>query len=275
MSDPYLDPRCGVLRNGFGINDQSALDIREADVVSVRSVLLQLNPIKGNFDSDHLRRIHEHLFRDVYDWAGQFRTIPLAKADYIHGGRITRFTSPELIEAELERVFRTLTQENFFAGLQRKEFSRRVAWLLSEINRVHPFREGNGRAQRQFVRQLCGSIGFKLHFEVVSRERLVEASILSANGDLTTMERLADEISDTERIQSLTKLIAHFDKHTFRWNDHYLATTTPGRNYSGKFAGSDGTNFFFYDKENRILVGKVADLTNIPKPGDSTSFTSS
>ncbi len=275
MSDPYLDPRSGILRNRFGITDQNSLDVREADAVSVRSVLLQRNPIEGNFDSDHLKRIHEYLFRDVYEWAGQFRTILLAKADYIHRGRITRFTPPELIDAELQRVFDTLAEENFFAGLQRKELSRRMAWLLSEINRIHPFREGNGRAQRQFVRQLCNGIGFKLHFEVVSKERLVQASILSASGDVTMMERLTDEISDTERIQPLTKLIAHFDRQAFKWNDYYLATTTAGRNYTGKFAGSDGTSFFFYDDENRILVGKAADLKDLPEPSNPISFTSS
>jgi len=275
MSDSYLDPRSGILRNRFGLTDQNSLDVREADAVTLRSVLLQLNPIEGNFESDHLKRIHEYLFRDVYEWAGQFRTIPLAKADYSHGGRVTRFTPPELIDAELEKVFHKLAEENFFAGMQRKKFSRRTAWLLSEMNRIHPFREGNGRAQRQFVRQLCNSIGFKLHFEVVSKERLIQASILSASGDLSMMERLTDEISDTERIQPLAKLIAHFDKHAFGWNDHYLATTTPGRSYTGKFAGSDGANFFFYEEDNHILVGRAADLSDVPKPGTPISFTSS
>jgi len=256
MSDPYLDPRSGILRNKFGLTDQNSLDVREADAVSVRSVLLQLNPIEGNFDSDHLKRIHEYLFRDVYDWAGQFRTIPLAKADYSHPERITRFTPPEEISTELEKVFRTLAEENFFAGLVRRDFSRKVAWLLSEINRIHPFREGNGRAQRQFVRQLCRGIGFTLHFEVVSKERLVQASILSAHGDLSMMERLTDEISNTERIQPLTKLIAHFEKHGFGWNDRYLAATTAGQEYTGTFAGSDGSNFFFYDREIASWSGK-------------------
>jgi cell filamentation protein, protein adenylyltransferase len=172
-------------------------------------------------------------------------------------------------------VFRTLAEEKFFAGLQRREFSLRIAWLLSEINRVHPFREGNGRTQRQFVRQLCVGVGFKLHFEAVSRERLVQASILAAGGDLTMMERLTDEISDTERIQALAKLISHFEKHAFGWNDYYLATTTAGQSYTGTFAGSDGTDFFFYDTDNRILVGKTTDLTNIPEPGGPIAFTSS
>jgi cell filamentation protein len=81
MSDPYLDPQSGILRNKFGLNDQVALDRAEADAVALRSILLQGNPLKGDFDSRHLMEIHEYLFQDVYEWAGQFRTIAMVKAD--------------------------------------------------------------------------------------------------------------------------------------------------------------------------------------------------
>jgi cell filamentation protein len=255
--------------------DQESLDRAEANSVSVRSILLQLNPLKGNFDSEHLRAIHQYLFRDVYEWAGQFRTIPLAKADYVHGGQVTKFTPPELIEEQLGKVFGQLADEHFLAGLQRWEFGRKVAALFSELNRIHPFREGNGRAQRQFVRQLAESLGCKLHFEIVSKERLIQASILSANGDVAMMERLLDEITDTERIQPLVKVIRHLERNNFNWNDIYIATTTPGQSYAGTIADSDGANFFFRDDENRILVGKLKDLTQPAESGARISFTAS
>jgi len=275
MNDPYLDPQSGILRNKAGSTDQESLDRAESTAVSVRSILLQLNPLKGNFDSEHLKAIHSYLFRDVYDWAGQYRAIPLARADYAEGGRVTRFTPPELIDAELNQVFGELANDNFLAGLPRKEFVRKLAVLLSEINRIHPFREGNGRAQRQFVRQLAESLGYKLHFEVVSRERLVQASILSANGDVTMMERLVNEITDPERIPPLAKVIAHLEKSQFNWNHVYLATTVSGRTYAGTFAGSDGANFFFRDEENRVLVGKISDLKQAPESGEKIRFTAS
>jgi cell filamentation protein len=124
----------------------------------------------------------------------------------------------------LKRVFDELAADHFLEGLPRREFARKIAALFSEINRIHSFREGNGRTQRQFVRQLADSLGFKLHFEVVSKERLIQASILSANGDVAMMERLMDEITDTERVQSLAKVIAHLENSRFGWNDIYLAT---------------------------------------------------
>lgn len=273
MSDPYLDPQSGILRNKFGLNDQTSLDRAEADAVALRSILLQANPLKGDFDSQHLKGIHESLFQDVYEWAGKFRTIAMVKADYVDGGRVTRFTSPELIESELAAVFQNLARDGFLKGLSRKDFAHKMGILFAEINRIHPFREGNGRAQRQFVRQLSSSVGYKLHFEVVSKERLVQASILSANDDFDMMVRLMDEITDTERIQPLAKVIDHLKRNDFKWNDIYVATTTPGQQYTGTFAGTDGSNFFFRTEQNQLFVGALRDLEQAPRPGEKINFT--
>lgn len=273
MIDPYIDPKSGILRNKFGLTDQASLNRAETDAAMARSMLLKVNPLKGNFDAAQLKAIHSYLFRDVYDWAGQCRTVPLAKAGFVGGGRITRFTPPELIESELLKAFRGLAKAQFFQELPRTQFADKIAILLSEINRIHPFREGNGRTQRLFVSQLAQHLGFELHFEVVSKERMAQASILSANGDVAMMARLMDEITDTERIQPLRKIIAYFQQVGFNWNDVYLATTTCGQSYTGTFGGSDGENFFFRDEENRVLVGKLQDLKQTVKSGERISFT--
>ena len=131
MSDPYIDSQSGILRNNFGLSNQESLDRAEANAVSVRSILLQLSPLKGNFDSEHLKAIHSYLFRDVYEWAGKFRTIPLAKADYVPGGLVTRFTPPDLIEQELTQVFDELANEHFLEGLQRKRICTQGVQLCS------------------------------------------------------------------------------------------------------------------------------------------------
>jgi cell filamentation protein len=149
------------------------------------------------------------------------------------------------------------------------------AGLFSEVNRIHPFREGNGRAQRQFVRQLADSLGFKLHFEVVSKERLIQASILSASGDVAMMERLLDEITDTERIQSLANVIAHLESGQFKWNDIYLATTTPVRAMPALSPAATEPTLFFRDDENRILVGNVKDPKSPAEPGEKIGFPAS
>jgi cell filamentation protein len=87
------------------------------------------------------------------------------------------------------------------------------------------------------------------------------------------MERLMDEITDTDRIQPLAKVINHLKRNDFNWNDKYLATTTPGQQYAGTFAGGDASNFFFRDEQNRIFVGKLGDLNETPKSGQEIKFT--
>jgi hypothetical protein len=89
------------------------------------------------------------------------------------------------------------------------------------------------------------------------------------------MERLFDEITDTERIQSLAKVIAHLERGQFKWNDVYLATTTSDQSYAGTLAGSDRANFFFRDDENRVFVGNAKDLKRPAESGEKISFTAS
>ena len=89
MIDPYIDPKSAILRNKFGLTDQASLNRAETSAAMGRSMLLRLNPLKGDFDSARLKAIHFYLFQDVYDWAGQFRTVPLAKAGLVGGGGIT------------------------------------------------------------------------------------------------------------------------------------------------------------------------------------------
>ena len=64
IDDPYVD-QSGVLLNKFGFSDQASLNAAEADAVYKRATILKLNPLKGNFDSEHLREIHSFLFKDV------------------------------------------------------------------------------------------------------------------------------------------------------------------------------------------------------------------
>lgn len=109
---------------------------------------LQLRPISGRFDLDHLQAIHRHVFQDVYAWAGELRQINLAK-----GGSV--FTDGRQLEGEGARVFGALAAEKHLRGLQKAAFVERLAVYYGAINTLHPFREGNGRATQTFLRQLA------------------------------------------------------------------------------------------------------------------------
>jgi hypothetical protein len=81
QGDPYLYADTSVLRNLADIRDANRLNQFESDHFFARLLELHENPIRGSFDSDHLRHIHHYLFQDVYAWAGEFRTVPIAKGN--------------------------------------------------------------------------------------------------------------------------------------------------------------------------------------------------
>jgi cell filamentation protein len=150
--DPYLDPETGVLRNRLGLTDEAAIEQAEAACVAVRSYELSLTPLEGGFDLVHLQAIHRYLFRDVYEWAGELRSIDIGK-----GGN--HFAHYAHIENAAAPLFLQLAGENHLTGLAAADFSRRAAFYLGGLNALHPFREGNGRAQREFISHLAHANG--------------------------------------------------------------------------------------------------------------------
>jgi cell filamentation protein len=173
--DPYLEGS-GVLKNRLGITDQSTLEQAEADIVAVRSFELSQKPLLGHFDLAHLRAIHRHLFSDLYDWAGELRTIDISK-----GGNL--FAHHARIEGAAATIFRQLAGEELLSRLGPDAFSDRAAYYLGELNALHPFREGNGRAQREFISHLAQASGYYLAWEGIDPAALLAASIASFHGD--------------------------------------------------------------------------------------------
>ena len=140
--------------------------------ISLRLLDLHENPISGSFDSDHLRRIHHFLFQDVYAWAGEFRTVPIAKGDPF-------FARPEHIGSELQKLFHRLAGEQCLRGNDSEVFCDRAAYYLGEINALHPFREGNGRTQREFIRELALEAGYEVAWDLVAQDEMFKASVAS------------------------------------------------------------------------------------------------
>ena len=140
-SDFYCIPGSEVLRNLANLPTQTALDAFEADVTAIRIMEALETPITGNYDLPHLCRMHQHVFQDVYDWAGQLRMVDISKGD-------SRFANFGLIESYLGGVLAQIERQDFLRGLGPEDFVEKLAFIMSEINAAHPFREGNGRSTR-------------------------------------------------------------------------------------------------------------------------------
>ena len=270
-SDPYLYPGTDVLKNIPGIRDAETLIAFETLNSGTRMYELRLQRTAGDFDTAYLKAIHKYIFQDVYPWAGQFRTTALGKAQFARGP-VTYFTPPHLLEHEAQRILDGLHRSNFLKGLSRSEFAQKVAHLLVELNSLHPFREGNGRTQRIFIETLAHQAGHAVHFDVVSQERMIRASILSTAGDCTMMVRLFQEITDSERVRPLRRAIEFLEANRFPWNTAYLATATPGQAYAGKFVGRDGAAFMMRTDSDQIIIGQQADIPAEIRIGEHLSF---
>jgi cell filamentation protein len=201
MPDKYTYPDTEVLKNKFGVQDTMLLHAYERKYVTPRLVELKQNPIEGNFDLDHLKKIHEHLFQDIYTWAGNIRDIDIGRVDEVTGNT-TEFCETHLIDGFSEDIFRKLKKDNYLCGIDQDSFSSKAAELIGELNALHPFREGNGRTQREFMRELAQNAGWELNFDNITRERMVEASIAAFEMDYSQME---DIIKESLRPLEITK----------------------------------------------------------------------
>ena len=277
MSDPYLLPN-GTLQNRLGVDDASELLLREDQLTAARQAILVRKGIEPPFDFDKLKEIHRYVFQDVYEWAGKPRTCDLRKAAFLDSDESPKqFTPSSKINAEADRIFGSLTGKNQFRGLNQSTFTEAAADLFVEINNLHPFREGNGRAQRIFLNALAKKAGHELAFDVVTRERMIEVSVAGVDGDVAKAKRLFQEISDPRRVGALRKALKFLKaSNSVPWNDLYIATTTAGQSYAGVFVGMDGNDYMIRvsgNPQDWIAVGDVDDLPKNLSGGDNLTVT--
>jgi cell filamentation protein len=140
--DPYFDKTIGDLRNLLGAKSSKELHELEPQIVFANELELESINIPRTNDLSELLDIHAQLFKGVYDWAGKIRTVDIKKnsasSDY--------FLIVSKITDASAYVFSQLAKENFLKGLQKNIFIDRLAYFYDQLNYIHPFREGNGRA---------------------------------------------------------------------------------------------------------------------------------
>ena len=144
--DPISDncyPDTTVLVNKLNIRDEILLGEVEATLVTSKTVLWENDHRQKTFNFAHYRAIHQFLFEDLYDWAGQIRTVDISKKG-------TRFCSVKDIEDLATRIFTGLHNRKLFTKMDRREFLSEIVEFYCNTNQLHPFREGNGRTQRIF-----------------------------------------------------------------------------------------------------------------------------
>ena len=159
MKDPYIDEN-GVLKNKLGITNDEELKEAEKDIAFVKLIGVE-ELEKETVNANLLKDIHKYLFNDIYDWAGEYRTVPIYKEEVVLPGLSLEYAQPKDIEKRLEQEFENLNSIEW-SNKKIDELSLQLTKSLARIRRVHPFRDGNTRTVLTFANVFSKMKGFNL-----------------------------------------------------------------------------------------------------------------
>lgn len=182
----YCYENSDVLINKLNIHDEEMFYKAERFYSGLRQSELISKPLKGKFDFEHLKAIHNYLFQDLFYWAGKVRTVAIAKDNM--------FCLPQYIDAYAREIFNKLKNDNFYKGYNKNQFIDSITNLLADINALHPFREGNGRTQREFIRYVGILNGYGFDWSKVSENENIIASYESVNGNNAKLKSIIKNI---------------------------------------------------------------------------------
>ena len=191
--DPYLYPGLNVMRNKLNIRQAERLAQASYELTALSAATLPLGPPAPGLP--HLCAIHRHLYQDIFDWAGDIREVDIYQGD-------TRFCHFAYIEKEGNGLMQDLEEEGYLVGLEKSEFIARLSHYYCEINVLHPFRIGNGIAQRVFFEQLAIHAGYQLSWKDIEPDFWSAANQSGAMGDLTDLTTIfAKVVSETRETE--------------------------------------------------------------------------
>ena len=162
QSSAYIDPETGILRNLLGFVRAEDLQFFESVTVSKRLRELRHHPLHIN-STQGLFDIHFHLFQDVYAWAGQPRTVEIKKDK-------RQFIPTSAFATAIQYIDSLIAQFMKLDSNDQHTIAHQLAVLLDHVNYFHPFREGNGRAQREFIRELALQKGYDVNLSPADNE---------------------------------------------------------------------------------------------------------
>lgn len=175
--DYCYPPDFTVLKNRLNLTNARDLEYFETEFVMQR---VAEGVPSGDFDLDHLKVVHRHLFQDIYEWAGQLRTVEISKNGH-------QFQFRRFIETGMADVHRRLVDHNFLKGLSAADFAYAAGQIIGDVNYVHPFREGNGRVQLLYLEQLARHAGHPIDLGKLIGPRWIAASRQAHVGNYAPM----------------------------------------------------------------------------------------
>lgn len=220
-----------VLKNNLGINETSLLNTAERDYSNLRFDELLSSEEKPQFNVDYYLSVHQHIFQDVYPWAGKTRVMDTAKGDSL-------FVPHQFIVRDLNKALIELEQ-NLKGSNSINDFGESLGKFLGSVNNIHPFAEGNGRTQRLYISKVANKLDFQVNWEKISNEAMKEASIKAHENDFKSVIKLITRSLEADLdINSIPEV-----------NDSHLQ--------------SDDSYYLHYKKEldNEVITGLVTNIS--------------
>lgn len=183
--DPYVYPGTDVLRNVQGLRDHDQLTALEVTVTTLALAGLEATRLPGQYDLTHLQAFHREVFAEVCPWAGELRTVAISKPGAV-------FCLPQHLTSYANEVLGRLADACWLRDTAREVFLDGLSALWADLNSLHPFREGNGRSARAFLRQLSADAGWPLSWAGLDARVNLHASVAAHQGDNAPMRALLD-----------------------------------------------------------------------------------
>ncbi len=187
----YFYDGTSVMINKHGITNEAELKKVWYETADARIKQLHDKPLKpasGTADLAYMQAIHKHINQDTFTWAGKLRDVNMMKA----GETRPVFTHSEQIEAHAARLTDAYRNAGHFEGMAKAEFVTHFTGFAGEWNRVHPFREGNGRANKVFLSHVADRAGYALQLDRIPKDEWNQAFREEAQGSSDRLRAALD-----------------------------------------------------------------------------------
>lgn len=168
INSRYTYKGTNILVNKLDIKDNKKLERYEKKMVAFKLATINEVEFPNVFDEKRLKFIHNYLFCDVYDFAGMYRLENIIKDNFV-------FSQYEYIEENMKKIMSEINVDEL-KKLSFNKFIKKISYFMTELNVIHPFREGNGRAIREFIRELLNECGYYIDFSKIDYDEILKAS---------------------------------------------------------------------------------------------------
>ncbi|EJF79035.1 BID domain-containing T4SS effector [Bartonella doshiae] len=281
----YLYKNGTTLKNKYGIKNSQKLYARTANDAAKEAVNFRYEPPPRKFNSQYLKTIHWSLFHKSFEWAGQTRdklfTFEDGSSAHMPAMRPKGYPVPfaigPQIQKRLKQLDRKLAAMNNLQGLSRQDFVENAATVFAELNSIHPFRKGNGRAQRMFMEKLGQAAGYEIDFSFTTKERMDTACIAAMqHGNQEPMHHLFEDITHPQKAFILKEFIYQMKECGLsQINNRVVVAAKEGVKYDGFYRGHAAEGFVIEAKDV-FVIGHIDDLSpqqiKTLRDGDYISF---